>query len=238
MKTIKILVVALLFFVKPAFAIDYLFAANENAAEQIIAEGVLIDIYKAAGINIRVLRLPAVKATDMAVKRQVDGEVARVYSYGATHPSLIRVEPAYFFLSTVGYAKKSFPKTLRSKEDLLPFTVGIVKGIQHATTATENHSRVMTTNTYEDLYALLETDSIQIALDTGYNGKFLLNKLGYTDLAAKGTIGVFGLFNYVTDNNKKLIPIISATIIRLQQSGEMNKIIRKHEMAFAKASQN
>lgn len=56
----------------------------------------LISIYEEAfsklGIKIKFIEVPPIRAIELADNGEVDGDIARVYSYGNFHPTLIRVE--------------------------------------------------------------------------------------------------------------------------------------------------
>mgnify|MGYP002776613575 CR=1 FL=1 len=107
-------------------------ARNELAAEQAVAALILADIYQRSGIKISVTPMPAARANSAALAGKVDGEVARVHSYADKNPLLIKVEPAFYQLTTVAFARSERGITIKSREDLLGLKVGYVRGIVHA----------------------------------------------------------------------------------------------------------
>ena len=70
-----------------------------------------------------------VRANAMTLAGEKDGEVGRVLAYTTKNPGLIRVEPAYYHLSTTAFAKSDKGIKITSKEDLQKYRVGIVRGI-------------------------------------------------------------------------------------------------------------
>ena len=74
-------------------------ASNEKATEQVIAALILTDIYKNAGLTVKIQPLPGARANAVTLSGEKDGEVARVQAYANKNATLITVEPAYFQLA-------------------------------------------------------------------------------------------------------------------------------------------
>lgn len=212
-----------------AMAQEVHLARNENAIGQAVAAKLLTDIYKKAGLGINITPLPGARANAVALAGEKDGEVARIAPYFAKNPTLIKVEPGYYYLTTGAFAKSDKGITIASKDDLKKYKVGIVRGIAHAETATEGLAGLQVTGSYDQLYQMLEAGRIDVAIDEGINGPATLKGLGLKGITQVGEIARLELFNVLTPAKKDLAPKISAAIKALKDSGELAKLTKRYE---------
>lgn len=217
-----------------AVAQEVQLARNENAIGQAVAAKLLTDIYKKAGLGINIAPLPAARANAVALAGDKDGEVARIAPYFAKNPSLFKVEPGYYYLTTAAFAKSDKGVTINSKDDLKKYKVGIVRGIAHAEAATEGLAGLQVTGSYDQLYQMLEAGRIDVAIDEGINGPSTLKGLGLKDITQVGEIARLDLFNVLTPAKKDLAPKISAAIKALKDSGELAKLTKRYEAEATK----
>lgn len=210
-------------------------ARNEKATEQAVAANILIDIYKRAGIKANVQPMPAARATSLALSGEKDGEVGRVQAYIARNPNLVKVEPAYYAIATTGFAKEGKNITIASKDDLKKYRVGIIRGVAHTTAATEGHPSLQVVNDADQLYQMLDSDRIDIALDAGINGQYMIKKLGLKGIKPAGDIARLDLFTLLAPTKKDLAPRVASAIDALKKSGELEKLAKKHEEDFLRS---
>lgn len=204
-------------------------ARNENAVGQAVAANLLADIYKKAGLTAKVQPLPGARANAVALAGEKDGEVARIQAYATKNPTLIKVEPGYYYLTTGAFAKADKGVNITSKDDLKKYKVGIVRGIAHAEAATEGLAGLQVAGNYEQLYQMLDAGRIDVAIDEGINGPGTLKKLGLAGIKQVGEIARLDLFHILHPSKKDLAPKISAAIKALKDSGELAKLTKKYE---------
>ena len=207
-------------------------ARNELATEQAIAAQILADIYARLGLKIRVQALPGARANAVALSGEMDGEVGRVQAYADKNPTLIQVKPAYHYLNSVAFAKSGKGIVIANRAALKPYRVGIVRGIAHAQNATDGLANVETVRTYEQLFQMLESGRIDVAIDTSANGAYMIHKLGLKDIQTVGTLARLDLFHMLNPSQATLAPRLSAQIKRMKDSGELDKLARKLENGF------
>lgn len=204
--------------------------ANEKAVEQAVASLLIKDIYAKAGLNATVEPLPGKRATQLALDGGKDGEVARIKPYAEKYPRLLRVDPAYYSLTTGVFAKKGRKLMIASKADLVNFRVGVVRGIAHAERAVEGSKDLIVVDKYEQLYRMIDAGRIDVGVDTGINGLAEISALGLQhSIEQIGDIAGYDLHNILHPKHASLVPKISATIKAMQASGEIPQLIRKYE---------
>ena len=216
----------------PLMAQNLALASNENAVEQAIAALILTDIYQKAGLTANIEPLPGARASQMALEGMKDGEVARIAAYVTNNPTLIKVEPSYYYLISTAFALKNKGIVINSADDLKKYKVGIVRGIAHSKAATTGVASVAESYSYEAMYKLLNTGRIDIAIDAGVNGIYHTKKLGFENIQPVGELARLDLFNILTSKSKAFAPRITAAINALQGSGELKRLVQKHEQQF------
>jgi ABC-type amino acid transport substrate-binding protein len=204
-------------------------ARNENAIGQAVAAKLLVDIYKKAGLTATIQPVPGSRANAVALSGEKDGEVARIPAYFVKNPSLIKVEPGYYYLTTGAFAKSGSGVSVKSKDDLKKYKVGIVRGIAHAEAATEGLAGLQVTGTYQQLYQMLEAGRIEVAIDEGINGPVTLRELGLKGIEQVGEIARLDLHNVLVPAKKDLAPRISAAIKAMKDSGDLAKLTKQYE---------
>jgi len=239
MKTMKNLTQALvgsvaLLLAPVAFAENVNLGSNENSASQVVAAKLLTEIYKKAGLTLNVTPMPGARANAMALAGQKDGEVARVPAYFVKNTTLIKVEPAYYYLSSAAFAKSERGVTITSKDDLKKYKVGIVRGVAHAESATEGLAGLQVANSADQMYQMLDAGRIDVAIDEGINGPITLKRLGLKGIAQVGEIARLDLSHVLVPAKKDMAPKISAAIKALKDSGELAKQTKRYEDELTK----
>jgi polar amino acid transport system substrate-binding protein len=207
-------------------------ARNELAAEQAVAALVLEDIYQRAGLKFTVTPMPGARANTAALAGKVDGEVARVQAYADKNTSLLKLDPPYYYLTTAAFARTDRKLSIRSRDDLAGLKVGYVRGIAHAELQTTHLENVTVISAYDRMYEMLQAGRIDVALDTGANGAYMINKYGLTDLQPVGTLARHDLFHILHSSRRDLAPRVQAVIKQLRESRQLEKIVREREQQF------
>jgi polar amino acid transport system substrate-binding protein len=204
-------------------------AANEGLPVQWVAELVLREIYQRAGLQMSVEPLPPSRASLLTVAGQKDGEVARVGSYQQQFPGLLRVEPAYYAITTAVYARSSMDRRFQTAEDLLPYRVAIIRGVTHAEQATRNHPALTEVASADRLFKMLAAQRVDVVLDTGLNGGLTLETGTYPDIKQQGVIARLELYHYLHPRHSSLASHIGRIISQLKASGELEKLVAAAE---------
>lgn len=204
-------------------------ASNEKALEQTIASRLLRDIYQTAGLTIKVEPLPAARANALNLRGEKDGEVARIRPYADKHPTLLLVEPAYYYLATGVFTKAGSSVEIKDKTGLAKYRVGVVRGIAHAEAAVSGLTNVETVDSYEQLYRMVDAGRIDVAIDTSINGQRVIRQLGLDRVLLSGEIGRYELYNILNPRHKALVPRIAAAIKAMKTSGELSKLTARYE---------
>lgn len=210
-------------------------ARNEKAAEQSVAALILTEVYQKIGITPIIQPLPGARANLVTLAGDKDGEVARIATYVVKNPTLIKIEPGYYHLVSTAFAKADQNITIKSSADLKKYRVGIVRGIAHAKVASEGVAVVEEVTTYQQMFQMLDAGRIDVAIDTGINGAYMVKKMGLADVKPVGELGRLELFHILAPKKSSLAPKVAATLKALKSSGDLDRMVAKHERAFLKS---
>jgi len=211
---------------------DVKLGRNAKATEQAVAALILSDIYSQAGLNAVVEPMPAARANAAAVAGKKHGEVGRIQAYADNNPSLIQVKPPYYYITTTGFAKNEQNISISTREDLAKYKVGVIRGVAHTHAATDGHPNTQVVSDADQLYKMLAAGRIDIALDAGINGPYMLKKLGIKGVSAIGDLARLDLFAILHPSRSDLEPKIASAVQELIDTNKLDALIEKHESAF------
>jgi len=199
--------------------------ANESSATGAVSAAILKQVFLHTGFKLVVATLPAARATVQEREGILDGDVARIADYGKSKPELVRVEPAYYALQTVAFAKSDSKVQIKNSGDLKNYRVGIVHGLLHAANATTGVKNITEAGNSERLFAMLEAGRSDVAVDSAMSGASALKKLEIKDVSVKKILSTQELFLYLHSKHKDMVPAIGLAIQKLKNSGELARII-------------
>ncbi len=202
-------------------------ARNPNFTSAVNGQ-VLKEIYRQAGLEVRIVTMPGLRSTAEVLAGMIDGEVNRVAEYGQRHPALIRVDPPFNTWTVSAFYKKSMKIDVKTKQDLTGQKLGVVRGLVAVEYLVEGMANVYKTNSSLSLARMLQTDRLEIAVDGANEFKFGLNQ---SELSALTQVDLmqFPLYHYLSKKNQHLQPVLSRIIKQLSDSGELGRLYLKAE---------
>ena len=209
-----------------------IFAANEKLVEQQVAEEIIRKIYLKLAVDLTIIPLPPLRGREKNLRGKIDGEIARIYMYGVNNPSLIRVEPSYFYLKSSAFCKDPKKIHIEKKEDLKGYTVAVIRGVAHSEEAVKGNSKTIVINDGLQMYDMLLAGRADIAIDTSINGRKIIKKKRYMGIKECGTFAKHDLYIYLNSQSKKHKKIISLMIKKLKESGELDLMIKRAEEEY------
>jgi hypothetical protein len=211
--------------------IHYNFASIELLIEQEIGRIVLPQIYKNIGINITVTPLPAQRAQLVANTGEKDGEIMRIWSYGIENNQMIRVATPYYYLETMPFSLKERQLIIHEIDDLKKYKLAKIRGVKHTSNITRGLSEIYEMNSTENMFKVLKKGLVDVVLTNTLDGELTLKRLGYKNIVPTSRpLAVLPLYHYINKNHATLVPIINQEILRLQESGELKKLIELAEL--------
>jgi hypothetical protein len=214
----------------PLKTTHYNFASIEYLIEQEVGRIVLPQIYKNIGIEITVTPLPGQRAQFMATTGEKDGEIMRIWTYGIENKQTIRVPTAYYYLETMPFSLKERQISIRDKGDLKKYKLAKVRGVKHTNNITKGLNDVYEMNSTENMFKMLQNGMVDVVLTNTLDGNLTLDRMGYENVEAiNQPLAVLPLYHYIYKKHAALVPLINQEILRLQENGELKKLIAQAE---------
>lgn len=204
-------------------------AAVQKDALSWVAARLLTEIYRAAGLQLVIEPLPAVRAGMVVQGGQLDGELVRIQSYGQQHPQLLRVEPAYYRLSVQAYSMPARRLRVTSRMDLRLYSLGAVRGLSYVPELTAGHPALTQAQNAEQLFRMLQAGRLDLALESSVTAGYVLDQLALRDATASPELARYELYHYLHPRHRELLPRLSEAIRRLKASGELEQLTSFYE---------
>jgi polar amino acid transport system substrate-binding protein len=174
--------------------------------------------YLAMNIAVTFNTRPALRGLIEADAGQLDGEVIRPTTIEATYTNLRRVDvPIYLNGASVWVRKASGPAPATLQALATRKTVGIVRGIQHAESATKGWANVVVANNYPAAMRMLQTGLIDALLggdgpirELFVTGQFEMAQFNGADIYATP------LFHYLHAKHADILPRVQAELARIK----------------------
>jgi hypothetical protein len=208
------------------------FASIEHLAEQEVAAKILCSIYERLGIQISIEPMPGKRAHIECVSGNYDGETARIYSYGNSNPTLMRVPTPYSNLDTTAFALKSKNISIKSKDDLKKYKIVVIRGVQHTFDITKGMHDISLIDDCESMIKFLESDRADVALTNSLNGISVLNKSNRHNIEIVGHLEKLDLYHYINSKYAQLIAKIDTIIQDMDRSGELTRLRSQFENEY------
>jgi len=233
----------LITFAFPALVVSWARAADVLSITTVSKSGasgvagrLLTEIYRQAGLQLKIEVVPGARASLMSLSGQSDGDVIRIRSYGQTYPQLVRVDPAYYRLSVRAYSMPGRNAVVRTPDDLQHYSLGAIRGVAYASELTENHPALTLTQNSEQMFRMLQAGRLDLALDTTVTAQSSINKLGLKDVVESPELARFDFHHYLHARRKDLAPRIGEVIRKMKASGELDRLTAEYEAVMTAAA--
>jgi len=174
--------------------------------------------YRALGVTLEFVRVPAARALLESNAGRIDGELARVAGIESTYPNLRRIEPVLFFNENAVFVLKNqriAPPDLKALARLP--AVGVLNGYKITEELTVGWSNVVRINSYVSALKMLVAGRISAFFGRKEDVQIAITQLGLDASSFDEQVLLsVPLYHYLNSKHEALIPAISAELRRLQ----------------------
>lgn len=193
-------------------------AKGDGFYNQISAE-----IFKRLNIKLNYIRLPSKRSLLYANKGIDDGNISRIKGMEKKWPNLMRVPESVMTWEFTAFSRTNDVK-LNGWKSLRDYTVGHVRGWQIYEKKAADAKKVIKAKDASQLFKLLKTGRIDIALFERAQAPYWFNKIGYSAKPLTPPLAVKPLYIYVHKKHKNLVPKMTKVISEIKQDGTYKKI--------------
>lgn len=204
-------------------------AVNDSGGSQ-VAGKLLTEIYRRAGIDLKIQVLPSARAGLMAASGQLDGELIRVRNYGLDHPLLIRVDPAFYRVSVRAYTLVDRHIDIRSRADLMHYSIGAIRGMPYVKEFVGDHAQLSLTQRPVQMFRMLQAGRVDAVISTSISARSTIEQLQIGALvAASPELGTLDLHHYLHVKHASIAARVSELIQKMKSSGELDRLTQQFE---------
>jgi polar amino acid transport system substrate-binding protein len=144
---------------------------------------------------------------------------------------MIRVVTPYYYLENMPFSLKERQLIIHEIDDLKKYKLAKICGVKHTSNITRGLSEIYEMNSTENMFNVLKKGLVDVVLTNTLDGELTLDRLGYKNIVPTSRpLALLPLYHYINKNQEKLVPIINQEILRLQESGELKKLIELTEL--------
>jgi ABC-type amino acid transport substrate-binding protein len=144
---------------------------------------------------------------------------------------MIRVVTPYYYLEKMPFSLKERQLIIHEIDDLKKYKLAKICGVKHTSNITRGLSEIYEMNSTENMFNVLKKGLVDVVLTNTLDGELTLDRLGYKNIVPTSRpLALLPLYHYINKNQETLVPIINQEILRLQENGELKKLIELTEL--------
>ncbi len=198
--------------------------ANENLIEQSVAAAVLNKMISESDYEIDIRPVPPSRANAQNLNLTTDGEIARITSYSESNPTLTRIDPPYYHLTSEVFCLKSNKKKFQNTDEIRNYKIAAIRGVAHSDRQLVGHKKIQYTSSAEQMFELLNIGRVDLVLDTGLNGKKILLKKHFQNIKPCGLLAHYDLHLYLNAKSKIHKDFFSKLFTNYKKDKKLEKI--------------
>lgn len=211
-------------------AIDYSFTSIEKLIEQEVGRIILPQIYSRLDLDITICPLPGKRAQYDVVSGKFDGEIMRVWTYGAENSEVLRVPTPYYSLETSAFVSKDSGIFIENAGQLNNYRIVKVRGVKHTNNITEGLANVIDVSSTEQMMMMLQLGRADVGLTNTIDGLHTIRQNGMDDIIiGSPPLARWDLYHYIRKDKLAHINEINDVIKKLKESGELSLMISDAE---------
>ncbi len=184
------------------------------------------EAFRRIGVDVRLVSLPSERSLLAANAGEVDGEGLRVAGLADQYPKLVRVPERYVSISFVAFAKDPAISLAQGWDSLKPQRVAFITGWKMFEAHAGGARTVHKVDRPEQLFQMLDSGRIDLALYTRADGVALARKLGLASLAPLSpALQDVDMFLYLHQRHEALVPRVAQALRDMKADGSYQRIL-------------
>lgn len=190
------------------------------------------EAFRRAGLELRLVKLPAERALRLANDGIIDGELVRIAGMEKLYRNLVPVPEKLTDWHFAAFSKDaSIPADFVS---LRGRAVGLIRGWKIYEQAMEGSQHLIMVDDQEQLFRLLQLDRIEVALYGHWMGLALVKEKGIVGIQAlQPLLAERAMFIYLNKRHAEHVPKIAAALRALKREGFYDKAYRERLLPYA-----
>lgn len=195
-------------------------------------DAVAFEAFRRAGVQLRLVKLPAERALINANAGTEDGDLTRIAGLDAMYPNLVRVPEKLSDWEFVAFSKNP---TLTAKLDVLRTQpIGHIRGWKIYENMLTGAPVVVSSDDTAQLFRQLQLDRIDVALYERWQGLSLIRKQGIKGVyPLEPAIAKREMYIYLHKRHAALVPKIAEALRAIKAEGLYDKLYKEKVLSLA-----
>lgn len=184
------------------------------------------EAFRRIGVNFKLVSLPSERSLNSANQGEVDGEGLRIAGLSSQYPNLIQVPERFIGISFVAFAKDASIRLDQGWDSLKPYSVAFITGWKMFEANASGARVVNKVDKPEQLFQMLDSGRIDLALYTRADGVILTRNLGMMSIAAVSpALKDVDMYLYLHKKHEALVPQLAKALKDMKTDGTYNRIL-------------
>lgn len=201
-------------------------STNNTPSDRLALQELSKEAFRRVGLEFKLTSLPSERSLQSANAGDVDGEGLRIAGLSAQYPNLIQVPERFIGISFVAFAKDAMISLDKGWDSLLPYRVGFVSGWKMFEANAGNARVVSRVDKPEQMFRMLDSGRIDLALYTRADGVALVKALGLGAVAPLApALKDVDMYLYLHKKHENWVPKIAQALREMKMDGTYNRIL-------------
>lgn len=201
-------------------------SSNNTPLDRRALQALAGEAFRRIGLGFELVRLPSERSLHSANLGEVDGEGLRVAGLSAQYPNLVQVPERFLGVSFVAFGKDASIRLDQGWDSLQPYSVAFILGWKmfeaNATPARLIHK----VDQPEQMFRMLDSGRVQLALYTRADGVALVRELGLRDIAPLSpALKDVDMYLYLHRRHEALVPRLAQALREMKADGSYQRLL-------------
>jgi polar amino acid transport system substrate-binding protein len=162
----------------------------------------------------------------LANQGEVDGEGLRIAGLGNQYPNLVQVPERFIGISFVAFAKDPQINLNQGWASINPYRISFITGWKMFEANATNARSITKVDTPEQMFKMLDSNRIDLALYTRTDGIALVERMGLPSIAPLApSLRDVDMYLYLNKRHEALVPKLAQALRYMKTDGALNKIL-------------
>lgn len=201
-------------------------STNNTPLDRLALERLSQEAFRRIGVEFKLVSLPSERSLVSANLGEVDGEGLRVAGLQQTYPNLVQVPERYVGISFVAFARDATIRLDKGWESLAGRSVAFITGWKMFEANAGGARIVNKVDTPEQMFRMLQSGRVELALYTLADGVALTRAMGLADIAPlQPSLKDVDMFLYLHRRHEALVPRVAQALREMKADGSYNRIL-------------
>ena len=184
------------------------------------------EAFRRIGVEFKLVSLPSERSLHSANLGEVDGEGLRIAGLGAQYPNLVQVPERYIGISFVAFARDATIRLDQGWDSLKPHRVAFINGWKMFESNTAAVRSVSKVDKPEQMFLMLDSGRIDLALYTRADGVALVRAMGLGAIAPLApALKDVDMYLYLHKRHEALALRLAQALREMKADGSYNRIL-------------